>query len=230
MQKKSLETILYSAAGVIVMLVILVAVNVITGAWPLRADLTQEKAYTLSAGTKAVLEKLDTPVKIRFYCTQSETATPETVYLKDYARKVEDLLHEYQQVAGKNLVIEKYDPQPDSDAEDSARLDGLEPQPLSAGENCYLGLAVSLADARVAIPFLAPNRERQLEYDLTRAITQVLTPDKPVVGVLSALPVFGGDESDADAAGTAAGTGLDAHRAVETGFHRAQGGAGHGQN
>ena len=192
MQKKSLETILYSSAGIVVMLVILVAVNVITGAWPMRADLTREKAYTLSAGTKAVLKKMDTPVKIRFYCTQSEMATPETVFLKDYARKVEDLLHEYRQIAGKNLVIEKYDPQPDSDAEDSARLDGLEPQPLSGGDNFYLGLAVSLADTRVAIPFLAPNRERQLEYDLTRAITQVLSPDKPVVGVLSALPVFGG--------------------------------------
>ena len=192
MQKKSLETILYSSAGIVVMLVILVAVNVITGAWPMRADLTQEKAYTLSAGTKAVLKRLDTPVKIRFYCTQSETATPETVYLKDYARKVEDLLHEYQQTAGKNLILEKYDPQPDSDAEDSARLDGLEPQQLSGGDNFYLGLTVGLADQRVAIPFLAPNRERQLEYDLTRAITQVLSPDKPVVGVMSGLPVFGG--------------------------------------
>src|ERR1017187_2354371 len=126
MQKKSLETILYSSAGIAVMLVILVAVNVIFGAFPERVDLTQEKAYTLSAGTKAILRKLDTPVKIRFYCTQSETATPETVYLKDYARKVEDLLHEYKQIAGKNLVIEKYDPQPDSDAEDSAKLDGLD--------------------------------------------------------------------------------------------------------
>jgi len=192
MQKKSLETILYSSAGIVVMLVILVAVNVITGAWPMRADLTREKAYTLSAGTKAVLKKIDTPVKIRFYCMQSEMATPETVYLKDYARKVENLLHEYQQITGKNLILEKYDPQPDSDAEDSARLDGLEPQQLSGGDNFYLGLAVGLADTRVAIPFLAPNRERQLEYDLTRAITQVLSPDKPVVGVMTGLPVFGG--------------------------------------
>src|ERR1039457_1016975 len=120
MQKKSLETILYSSAGIIVMLVIIVAVNVITGVKPVRVDMTQEKAFTLSAGTKAILKKLDTPVKIRFYCTQSETATPETVYLKDYARKVEDLLQEYKQVAGNKVRIEKYDPQPDSDAEDSA--------------------------------------------------------------------------------------------------------------
>ena len=191
MQKKSLEAILYSSAGIAVMLVILIAANVIIGAFPMRADMTQEKAYTLSAGTRAVLRKLDTPVKVRFYCTQSETATPETVFLKDYARKVEDLLHEYKQIAGKNLVIEKYDPQPDSDAEDSARLDGLEAHPLPGNDRFYLGLAVSLADARVTLPFLEPNREKLLEYDLTRAITRVFSPEKATVGVMSALPVFG---------------------------------------
>jgi ABC-type uncharacterized transport system involved in gliding motility auxiliary subunit len=191
MQKKSLETILYSSAGIVVMLVIVIAINVITGVKPMRVDMTQEKAYTLSAGTKAILKKLDTPVKIRFYCTQSETATPETVYLKDYARKVEDLLQEYKQIAGKNLIIEKYDPQPDSDAEDSAKLDGLEPQQIQGVDQFYLGLAVSLADERVALPFLEPNREKLLEYDITRAIARVFTPEKPTVGIMSALPVFG---------------------------------------
>lgn len=191
MQKKSLETILYSTAGIGVMLVILIAVNVIFGVVPARVDLTQEKSYTLSAGTRAVLKKLDTPVKVRFYCTQSETATPETVYLKSYARKVEDLLQEYKQIAGKNLVIEKFDPQPDSDAEDSARLDGLEPQPLNGVDRYYLGLAVGIADERVALPFLDPSREKMLEYDLTRAIARAFTPEKPVVGVMSSLPVFG---------------------------------------
>jgi len=191
MQKKSLETILYSSAGIIVMLVIIIAVNVITGVKPVRVDMTQEKAFTLSDGTRAILKKLDSPVKIRFYCTQSETATPETVYLKDYARKVEDLLQEYKQIAGKNLIIEKYDPQPDSDAEDSAKLDGLEPQQIQGVDQFYLGLAVSLADERVALPFLEPNREKLLEYDITRAIARVFTPEKPTVGIMSALPVFG---------------------------------------
>jgi ABC-type uncharacterized transport system involved in gliding motility auxiliary subunit len=191
MQKKSLETILYSSAGIVVMLAIVIAINFITGVKPLRVDLTQDKAYTLSDGTRAVLKKLDTPVKIRFYCTQSETATPETVFLKSYARQVEDLLQEYQQAAGKNLIIEKYDPQPDSDAEDSAKLDGLEPQPVPGEDRFYLGLSVSMADQSVALPFLDPSRERQLEYDITRAIARVFTPDKPVVGVMSSLPVFG---------------------------------------
>jgi len=191
MQKKSLETILYSSAGIVVMLVLAIAVNVITGAKPVRADMTQEKAYTLSAGTRAILQKLDTPVKIRFYCTQSDTATPETVYLKDYARQVGDLLQEYQQVAGKNLIIQKFDPQPDSDAEDSARLDGLEPQQLPGVDEFYLGLSISLPGTSVAIPFLSPDREKLLEYDITRALSQVINPEKPVIGIMSSLPVFG---------------------------------------
>ena len=191
MQKKSLDTILYSTLGVIVMLGIGVLVNFILGTVRARVDLTQEKAYTLSAGTRAILKKLDTPVTIRFYCTQSESATPETVYLKGYARKVEDLLAEYKQIAGNKLKIEKYDPQPDSDAEDSARLDGMEPTPLPGVDRFYLGLAVKCADESQAIAFLAPNRERLLEYDLTRAIARVEAPDKPTVGIMSPLPVFG---------------------------------------
>jgi ABC-type uncharacterized transport system involved in gliding motility auxiliary subunit len=191
MQKKSLQTILYSTVGVLVTLVILIALNFIAGTARKRLDLTQEKAYTLSAGTKAILKKLDTPVTIRFYCTQSESATPETVYLKGYARKIEDLLAEYKQVAGSKLKIEKFDPQPDSDAEDSARLDGIEPKALAGTEGFYLGLAVKCADEVQAIQFLDPNRERLLEYDLSRAIVRAESPEKPTIGLMSPLPVFG---------------------------------------
>src|ERR1043166_3010720 len=127
MKKKTIETILYSTGGVVAMAVILIAFNVIAGAFKERVDLTKEKAFTLSPGTKAILAKLDTPVKVRFYCSQGETA-PETVFLKGYARKVEDLLEEYRQLSHGKLIIEKYDPQPDSDSEDSARLDGVEGQ------------------------------------------------------------------------------------------------------
>ena len=191
MQKKSLETILYSTVGVIIMAAILVGFNVITGAVHERVDLTKEKAYTLSDGTRAILKKLDTPVKIRFYCTQSENPTDYSVYLKAYAKKVEDLLTEYRQASHGKLVIEKFDPQPDSDAEDSARLDGIDAQNLPGGERFYFGLAVSQLDAKEAISFLSPDRERELEYDISRAISRVVTPEKPIIGVMSPLPVFG---------------------------------------
>lgn len=173
------------------MAAILVCFNLITGVVKTRVDLTQEKAYTLSDGTRRILANLDTPVKIRFYCTHPETTSPETVFLTDYAKRVEDLLSEYKQAAKGKLVIEKYDPQPDSDAEDSARLDGVEGGALPSGEKFYLGLAVSMLDEKEVIPFLAPNRERLLEYDLSRAISRVINPERPVVGIMSAMPVFG---------------------------------------
>jgi len=187
--KKPFETALFSVIGVAAMLLILVAVNFIAARAKQRVDLTAEHAYTLSAGTKAILAKLDTPVQIRFYCSQTESDMP--VVLKTYAQRVEDLLGEYRQNSHGLVEIQKLDPQPDSDAEDSAKLEGVEGQPLASGERIYLGLSVSLLDQKQAIPFLAPNRETLLEYDISRAIARVMTPDKPVIGVMSSLPVMG---------------------------------------
>jgi ABC-type uncharacterized transport system involved in gliding motility auxiliary subunit len=189
MKKKTLQTGLFSVIGVAAMLLILVAINFIAGRVKQRVDLTAEHAYTLSAGTKAILAKLDTPVQIRFYASQSAEGMP--VFLKTYAQQVDDLLGEYRQNSRGLIQIQKLDPEPDSDAEDSAKLEGVEPQLLSNGERVYLGLSVSLLDQKEAIPFLSPERERLLEYDISRAIARVMTPDKPVIGVLSSLPVMG---------------------------------------
>jgi ABC-type uncharacterized transport system involved in gliding motility auxiliary subunit len=191
MKNKPFETFLYSTLGVAALAGILVALNFIAGSFKQRADLTREKAYTLSKGTRAILKGLDTPVKVRFYCTQGENATADAIILRTYAKRVEDLLSEYRQIAGNKVIVEKYDPEPDSDAEDSARLDGIEPRQLQNGEMFYLGLAVTMTDQKQTIPFLEPNRERQLEYDLSRAISRVLVTDKPVVGIMSPMPVFG---------------------------------------
>jgi gliding motility-associatede transport system auxiliary component len=190
MKQKSFEILLYSAGGIVAMAVLLVAVNIIASEFPARADLTQEKIYTLSPGTRAILDKLDTPVTIRFYCTRNVTPTAESLYLQNYARQVGDLLEEYREAAHGKIIIKKFDPEPDSDAADSARLDGIQPETLSTGDKFYLGLAVSQLDAKQTVE-LSPDRERLLEYDISRAITRVMNPQKVVVGVMSALPVFG---------------------------------------
>ena len=191
MKQKNFERTLYSTAGVVAMFVVLLAFYVISSAFKTRADLTAEKAYTLSKGTKNILGKLDSRVTIRFYCTQSDNAMP--VQFKTYARRVEDLLGEYKQAGHGKIVIEKFDPKPDSDAEDSARLNGVEgqmTQPMG-GDRIYLGLVVSMLDEKVALPFLSPDREKLLEYDISRAVARVINPTRPVVGVMSALPIFG---------------------------------------
>ncbi|MGD0538602.1 MAG: Gldg family protein [Verrucomicrobiota bacterium] len=193
--KHKWEPLFYSGIGVAAMFLILVAVGIIAGAAKVRLDLTAERVYTLSDGTRKVLGKLDTPVEIHFFCTQSGNDMP--VSLKAYAKHVEDLLDEYRQVSSGRITVKKFDPQPDSDAEDLARLDGVEGQVLGGGEviglgeKVYLGLAVICLDQKQAVPFLDPARERLLEYDLTRAIGQVINPQKPVLGVMSGLPVFG---------------------------------------
>ncbi len=188
MKKRGLETYLYSAIGVAAMLVLLVVINVIAAQAKQRIDLTADRAYTLSPGTRAILAKIDTPVQIRFYCTRANSMPPT---LRTYAQRVEDLLGEYQQAAKGKIEVQKLNPAPDSDAEDSARMDGLQPQLLQNNERVYLGLSVSVLDQKETIPFLAPARERLLEYDISRAIARAINPERPVVGVMSALPVAG---------------------------------------
>jgi ABC-type uncharacterized transport system involved in gliding motility auxiliary subunit len=191
MKRKNFETILYSTAGVAVMFVVLLAFYVITSSFKERIDLTSEKAFTLSPGTRKILDKLNSRVTIRFYCTQNDTAMPPS--LRTYSQHIEDLLGEYKEAGHGKIVVEKLDPKPDSDAEDSARLDGVAGQPTSAfGDKVYLGLVVSMLDEKVAVPWLPPDRERLLEYDISRAISRVIDPTPPVLGVMSALPIFGG--------------------------------------
>jgi ABC-type uncharacterized transport system involved in gliding motility auxiliary subunit len=189
---KKVETWLFPVAAVVAVLVILVAVNVLGNFLKFRGDLTENKIYTLSPGTKKILDKLDTPVEIRFYYSKDNSSMP--VPLRTYAQEIEDLLSEYQQAGHGKIQVVKLDPKPDSDAEDSARLDGVQGQTTAAnltGDRIYLGLAVSCLDAKTAVPFLSPDRETLLEYDISRAISSVVNPKKVVVGVMSALPVLG---------------------------------------
>jgi ABC-type uncharacterized transport system involved in gliding motility auxiliary subunit len=190
---KKYEPFLYSAGGLVAIFAIVLLLNFVLGAVHGRIDLTQGRLYTLSDGTRAILKKLDAPVKIRLYFSQSDAAVP--LPIKAYGRHVEDLLAEFRQAGGGNVVVEKLDPQPDSEAEDSATLEGVEAQVTPAGDKFYLGLSVSYVDRKVALPALSPERERLLEYDLTRAIARATSPGKPVVGVMSALPVFGAPPS-----------------------------------
>ena len=189
MRGKHIETLLYSTGGVIALLAVLIAANFIVSAFNLRADLTDGDVYTLSPGTRQVLAKLEAPVKLRLYYSQGSEVVP--VGLKTFAKRVEDLLNEFKAAGGGKVVVEKFNPEPDSDAEDSAQLDGIEGQLTNAGEKFYLGLSIAFLDQKAAIPVLAPDRERLLEYDITRGIAQVGETKKPVVGVMSALPVMG---------------------------------------
>ena len=191
MKQKKTETLLYSAVGVVVMLVVIVAINLIASAARGRLDMTQDKLYTLSPGTRAILKKVDSPVEVRFYFSESEPRVPSGD--RTYAKQVEDLLEEFADASHGKIKVRKIDPKPDTEAEELAQADGMEPHPTSqlGGENYYMGLVVSLDPEKAALPYLPADRERLLEYDLARAIGRVIATNKPVIGVMTALPMFG---------------------------------------
>ena len=185
---KKYEHLLYSAVGLVALFLALIAFNYLASKASVRADLTEGRLYTLSDGTKKILQRLDAPVKMRLYLSQGESVP---VQLRSYSQRVEDLAREFKSVAGANLVIEKYNPQPDSEEEDAAQLDGIEPQQLMSGEQFYLGVAVNRLERKQTIPTLNPARERLLESDLARAIARVGIAEQPTIGLMSALPVLG---------------------------------------
>jgi ABC-type uncharacterized transport system involved in gliding motility auxiliary subunit len=185
---KKHEALVYSAVGLAALFFTLVAFNYLAAGAAVRADLTAGNLYTLAGGTKKVLRGLSAPVKVKLYITSGE-AMP--VPLRSFAQRVQNLVEEFKAVAGSNLVIERYDPRPDSEQEDAALLDAIEPQQLMTGEQFYLGLAVSQLDRKQTLPVLAPARERLLEYDLIRAIARAASAERPKIGLMSGLPVLG---------------------------------------
>jgi ABC-type uncharacterized transport system involved in gliding motility auxiliary subunit len=188
MKFKKYDQLIYSAVGLAALLLVLVAVNFLVSRVPARVDLTDGDLYTLSPGTRKILRGLQSPVKVKLYVSQGESVP---VQLRGFAQRVEDTVREFKQAAGSNLVIERYNPKPDSEEEDAAQLDGIEPQQLYTGEQFYLGIAVSQLDRKQAIAAVSPQRERLLEYDLIRAIARVGNPERPKIGLMAGLPVLG---------------------------------------
>jgi ABC-type uncharacterized transport system involved in gliding motility auxiliary subunit len=179
--------------GLLLAIVAFVATNILVDrkATGLRADFTQEKLFTLSAGTRNMLAKIEEPVTLRLYV--SERLVREIPSYGVYAARVRELLEEYRAAANGKLRLQVIDPQPFSDEEDRAVAMGLQGVPVNqAGEQVYFGLAGSnSADKEAVIPFLQPERERFLEYDLTKMIFELVTTKKKIVGLLSTLPLQG---------------------------------------
>lgn len=176
--------------GLLALLAILIAANVVLRAMPLRQDLTEARLFTLSEGTRHILRNLDAPVVLKFFFSRSAPQTPPP--LKNFAQQVEDLLHEYRLAAGGKVSVEIYDPKPDSEAEEWAERYGVSGQNSGMMEPAlFCGLTAVKGDIYETMPFLDPRQEELLEYNITRLIARAANPKKTAVGVMSSLPVMG---------------------------------------
>lgn len=173
--------------------ILFVAVNVIADKTlrTTRIDLTDQHLYTLSKGTLDTLAKIDEPIVLRFY--YSPRLGTEIPSYGVYAQRVREMLEEYQADSRGKLELQILNPEPFSATEDRAVAFGLQGVPVDqGGEQVYFGLAATNStDDQQTIPFFQPERERFLEYDVTKLIHGLAFPKKPVVGLMTGLPLEG---------------------------------------
>ncbi len=171
-----------------------IAVNVLSGALlrNARIDLTAEGLYTLSDSTQHVLDNLAEPISLRLFF--SEQLSRDIPPIRDYERRVRELLEQYVASSDGLIELERIDPVPFSDEEDLAVVYDLQGVPISsAGERLYFGLvATNSTDDTERVPFFEREREAFLEYDLTRIIYDLANPRRVKVGLVTSLPVAGG--------------------------------------
>ncbi|MGC1387744.1 MAG: Gldg family protein [Steroidobacteraceae bacterium] len=158
----------------------------------MRLDLTQNRLYTLSPGTKQVLGEIKEPVNLYFYFSR-DTAAKQAPLIMPYASRVREFLEEIAARSGGKIHLRVIDPQPFTEDEDHAAEAGLQSIAVGAGsEAIYFGLAgTNSTDGRSAIPSFQPDREEFLEYDVAKLIHELAMPKKPVIGLLSSLPMQG---------------------------------------
>ncbi len=182
-----------SQGGLVLAVGLFLAINILVGetitAW--RLDLTENRLYTLSKGTRNILKGLEEPIALRyFYSAELFSGIPS---LESHAARVRDLLDEYVAAAGGKLTLTVIDPEPFSEAEDEAVANGVNQLPVSgSGDRGYLGLVgTSSTDDRAVLPFLSPDKQQSLEYEITKLVYNLAHPKKRVIGLITTLPVMG---------------------------------------
>ncbi len=154
-----------------------------------RFDATADKAYSLTEQSRLTAAELEVPVDIRLYFSGG-TGMPRPLQL--YGERVEWLLRDFVRASGGKMKLTIVRPEQDSADEEAAQMDGLTPVYRTAtGDRFYLGITVSRGANIVPLPALAPEREMLLEYEIVRAVQSVTRKEKPLIGVISALPVLG---------------------------------------
>lgn len=180
----------YDIATLVLLAVLFLAINLFSNIVfrSAQIDLTQNRLFTLSRGTENVLAKIDEPITLKFF--YSESLATDFPQIRTYAGRVRDLLEEIRDRSNGKVILEVVDPEPFSEQEDLAMSLGLKGARTTEGEVIYFGLVgTNLVDGIEAIPFFAGARQQYLEYDVTRLIQNLSRPKKPVLGIVTNLPM-----------------------------------------
>ena len=166
----------------------------------LRIDLTEDRLYSLSDGTRNIVSNLDQQLEVMFF--YSDSATEDIPQIRSFATRVQELLREIVMASNSNLRLSVIDPEPFSEDEDLATQFGIQPVPVTqGGEEIYFGLVVTNGSGEnmpfnmqvsETIPLIRPDQEEFLEYEVIKLVAKVNNPDLPVVGLITQLDIDGG--------------------------------------
>ena len=184
------------SSRILLLLLVIVTLALITGnnlfLKGKRVDLTQDRMFSVSDGTTNIVKTLDNDVELKFFYSEEESTN--LGFLRDYARRITDLLGEYELRSNGRVTLEVIDPEPFSEQEDGASELGIERISLGLGEEpLYFGLvAVGPDGDSEVIEFLHPDREEFLEYEVTKMIHKVSLEEEIKIGMISGLQMTGG--------------------------------------
>ncbi|MEI9989301.1 MAG: Gldg family protein [Rhizomicrobium sp.] len=187
---KPLSRRIYAVAALALAVVIFVCVNIAadTAITTARLDLTQTGQFTLAQGTRNIVASIPEPITLKFYFSKKIAA--DYAQTQAYATRVHDLLEEYASISHGKILLKTVDPEPFTAAEDEATANGLSGAPTDSGDTVYFGLVgTNRIDGKETIPYFSTEREQYLELDLTTLIYHLIQPQKPVLGILSSLPL-----------------------------------------
>ena len=175
-------------AGFLIIL-ILILINMFASLFSWKLDFTDSKLFTLSKGTKLLIEKLEEPVVFDYYFSRSVDGLP--ISFKNYGTRVGEMLRQFESAANGMIRLNVIDPKPDTQEEEAATRAGIGGNPMSNGQRLFFGLAMTQADNQEVISVFDYRKEEFLEYDLAKALFTVQQWDKPAIGLISGLPLVG---------------------------------------
>ena len=193
MSHRTLTIVLLS---IITILSIHVLSRVLEGA---TVDVTSQDIYSLSEGTHQILNRMNEegvqPVELTLYFSKTTGKTLPR-FIKDfitYERYLRHLLRSYERAAQGKITVSFIDPVTDSDEAVEAAQDGLEGRAINQhGDQFFFGLTVETqTGSKASIPFLWPEQQESVEYEVSKRLTSLLWPGSKRIGILAGLEVFG---------------------------------------
>jgi gliding-associated putative ABC transporter substrate-binding component GldG len=168
-------------ANTLLIVVLVILVNLIFSSLNIRLDITKEKIYSLSQGTKRILKKIDDNLFIDVY--YSKELPPQITTIKDYTITI---LNDYKDFSANKIKLSLFKIDDDQKSKKLAIEEGITPvrfdiiskEKFEQREG-FLGITMRYHDKKETIPFISDISN--LEYDISSRINNLVRKTKKTI-------------------------------------------------